>query len=136
MRHSGANRVEAAQQVEPSDRSGYNMFANITPPSQHSFTFGEGRQVLLPPEIELIGQSQHPPIITAEAGSAESSAASRRLEASAKTQSALLYEINEEDVQGRPLTPRGSEIDREEATMDLQAVSRGIQCYVCFLSFS
>jgi hypothetical protein len=97
------------------------MFANITPPSQPSFTFGEGRQVLLPPESDLAGPSQHSPNITEEAGSADHSA-TRGLGTSANTHNPLLYENNEEDIQGRPLTPRGSEIDREEATMDLQAV--------------
>lgn len=34
----------------------------------------------------------------------------------------LTYGDGQEDVSGRGLTPQDSEIDREEATMDLQAV--------------
>lgn len=100
------------------------MFANITPPSQPSFTFGEGRQVLLHPESDLAGPSQHSPHIREEAGSADRSA-TRGLGASANPHNTLLYENNEDDIQERPLTPRDSEIDREEATMDLQAVRQG-----------
>ena len=79
------------------------------------------RQRQIHPETSLNGPSQITPNITETTGSVDQFAVGE-IDASPGLNETLTYENNTEDVDRRPPTPRESEIDREEATMDLQAV--------------
>ncbi|KAE8141779.1 hypothetical protein BDV38DRAFT_268086 [Aspergillus pseudotamarii] len=73
-------------------------------------------------ETSLNGPSQITPNITETTGSVDQFAVGE-IDASPLLNRTLTYENNTRNVDGRPPTPRESEIDREEATMDLQAIN-------------
>ena len=75
----------------------------------------------VPPEPSPSGPSQISPNITEPAGSADGVAVGD-IASSLSLSRMLTYGTDPENIRGRPPTPRDSEIDREEATMDLQAV--------------
>ncbi|KAJ6024475.1 fungal-specific transcription factor domain-containing protein [Penicillium herquei] len=73
-------------------------------------------------EPSLRGPSQISPNITEPAGSAEGVPVGD-MASSPILNRMLTYGTDPENIRGRPPTPRDSEIDREEATMDLQTIN-------------
>ncbi|KAE8359557.1 fungal-specific transcription factor domain-containing protein [Aspergillus caelatus] len=80
------------------------------------------RQNQIHPETSLIGPSQVTPNITETTGSVDQFAVGE-IDASPILNRTSTYGNNTGNVDRRPPTPRESEIDREEATMDLQAIN-------------
>ena len=112
------------------------MFSNTTRTDQLPFSsITEINQERTPPEPSLGGPGQISSRLAEPAGSADSAVMGDV--ASSFSQSRMLtYGDGQENVSGRGLTPQDSEIDREEATMDLQAVCcRLFSSLRLFLSF-
>lgn len=117
--HGCANSTETIGQSN--DRGGHDITSDKTPPSCSSFAIPESRQTLIPSQSNLCGPSQPTPDVVKAARSADRLAA-MEIAASPRSTRNFVYENETGDVSGRLPTPRDSEVDREEATMDLRAV--------------
>lgn len=120
------SRVDPIATIEPPNGRGEcNMFFDTITPDQSSFAIAEARKTPIPPETSLSGPSQPSPNVAEAARSADQLAMGEIASSPSLTRT-LNYGNETESFSGKPPTPRDSEIDREEATMDLQAVSQGI----------
>lgn len=120
------SRVDPIATIEhPNGRGECDMFFDTTTPHQSSFAITETRKKLIPPETSLSGPGQLSPNVAEAARSADQLAVVEIASSPSLTRT-LNYGNETENFSGKPPTPRDSEIDREEATMDLQAVRPGI----------
>ncbi|KAB8212103.1 fungal-specific transcription factor domain-containing protein [Aspergillus parasiticus] len=107
----------------PNDWGGCNVFSNTTTTTDRpSFSIAEMRQGQIHREPSLTGPGQISQNITETAGSADRVAVGE-MAFSIGLSRTLPHGNDTENVHRRPPTPRDSEIDREEATMDLQAIN-------------
>ncbi|GKZ40039.1 hypothetical protein AbraIFM66950_002056 [Aspergillus brasiliensis] len=107
---------------KPNDWGGCNVFSSVKATGQPSVSIAEMRQNQIHPETRPNGPSQITPNSTETAGSVEQLAV-EEIDASSRLNNTFAYGTNAESGSERPPTPRVSEIDREEATIDLQAVN-------------
>ncbi|GKZ51897.1 hypothetical protein AbraIFM66951_008073, partial [Aspergillus brasiliensis] len=107
---------------QPNDWGGCNVFSSVQATDQPFVSIGEMRQNQIHRETRPNGPSQITPNSTETAGSVGQLAV-EEIDASSRLNNTFAYGTNTESGGERPPTPRVAEIDREEATIDLQAVN-------------